>query len=71
MLDGFPFHDGWELTVLVIREMPGSTIEIELPDVWREDLIVSLLVQFASDEVLKLAPNDSTFGHPKGKPLPY
>ena len=71
MVDGFPLHDGRKLTVLVIGEMPGSAVEIEFPDVWREDLIVSLLVQFTSDEILKLTPNDSTLGHPKGKPLPH
>ena len=49
--------------------MAGRPIEIELADVWGEDLGVSLFVEFLSDEILQRAADECALGFPENQPL--
>ena len=49
--------------------MTAGAVEVELADVWREDLAVPLLVELGADEFLQLAAHDGTFRLPQDEPL--
>src|SRR6185369_10387338 len=58
------------LRILVIRIVTARPIQLQLPDVWREDLEVPLLAKLRRDERLKLLPDDRAVGRPQDQPLP-
>src|SRR5437867_4101314 len=49
--------------------MAGSFVELELADVRREDLRVTLLAEFAADEVLQLLADDRAVRRPENEAL--
>ena len=51
--------------------MTGGSIEVQLPDVWRKYLVIALLGQLLSNEILKLLSNGCTGGLPKHESLPH
>ena len=57
------------LALLVVGKMTAGAIEVELADVWREDLVVSLLAEFFADEVLELLSDHRTVGGPEHESL--
>ncbi len=57
------------LTLLVVGEVAAGPVEIELADVRREDLVVSLLPQFLADEVLELLADDRAVRGPEHEAL--
>ncbi len=62
-------HDRCELGILVIGEVPGGAVEVELADMRGEDLGVALLVEFCGDEVLELLADGCPGGLPEDEPL--
>jgi hypothetical protein len=58
-----------ELRVLVVGEVAGGLVELELADVRREDLRVALLAQFAADEGLQFLADDGAVGRPEDQAL--
>ena len=65
----FVFEDRRELRIFVVGEMAGGLVELELADVWREDLRVALLAELAADEVLQLLADDRAVGRPEDEAL--
>ena len=61
--------DGRILAFLVVGEVAGGPVEIELADVRGEDLRVALLVEFLGDEVLQLAADERAFRLPEDEAL--
>ena len=61
-------HRG-ELGLLVVGEVAGGLVELELADVRREDLRVALLAQLLADEVLQLLADDRAVGGPEDQAL--
>ena len=49
--------------------MAAGAVEVELADVWGEDLAVALLVELGADEFLQFVAHDGAFGFPKHESL--
>ena len=61
---------GWELGLLVVREMAAGPIQAEFADVGRVDLIVPLTSQLLGDECLELRPITDPRGVQSTRPCP-
>ena len=61
--------DGGVLAFLIVGEMAGGAVEVELADVRREDLRVALLVEFLGDELLKRAADQRALRFPQDEAL--
>src|SRR5262249_13883992 len=61
--------DGRELRLLVIREVAGSLVKLELADVRREDLRIALFLQLGADEILQFLPHDRAVRRPEDETL--
>ena len=59
------FGEGDELAFFVVGEVAGGAVEVELADVWGEDLGVALLVELGADEFLELVAHDGAFWFPE------
>ena len=68
---GVPFRDGRVLAFLVIREVSGRAVQVQLADVGRVHLGVAQLVQLFRDEVLQGTADESPLGLPEDEPLPH
>ena len=67
---GVPFRDGRVLAFLVIREVSGRAIQIQLADIGRVHLGVAQLVQLFRDEVLQGTADESPLGFQRMSPCP-
>ena len=61
--------DGWVLGILIIREVSGSPVKLELSDVRGEDLGVSLFVELGGNETFQLLADDRSVWLPKNQTL--
>ena len=61
--------DGWVLGILIIREVSGSPVKLELSDVRGEDLGVSLFVELGGNETFQLLADDRPIGFPENQTL--
>src|SRR6185503_8890270 len=68
-LQALALDDRWVLRVLVVGEVAAGAVEVELADVWGEDLEVALLAEFAGDEGLELLADDAALGGPEDEAL--
>ena len=68
-LQSVALNDRRVLAILIIGEMAGGAVEIELADVRREDLGVALPVELFGDELLQRTANQGPFRCPQDEPL--
>ena len=61
--------DGRVLAFLVVGEVAGGAVEVELADVGGEDLVVAAFGEVFGDEGLELLADDGAFGHPEDEAL--
>lgn len=71
LFHGVPFRDGRVLAFLIIREVAGRAVQVQLADVGGVHLGIAQLVQLLRDEILKGAADESPFGLPEDQALAH